>query len=43
MDLVAEIRNDNFQVICNALHVFYKVFEDNAGILKLRWIPKLCP
>ena len=30
MYLVAEIRNLIFQVICNAPHLFCKVFEDNA-------------
>ena len=43
MDLVAEIRAHNFQVICNAPHVFCKVFEDNAGALELARLPKLRP
>ena len=43
MDLVAEIRNHNFQVICNAPHVFCKVFEDDAGALELARLPRLCP
>ena len=33
MDLVAEIRTRNFQVISDAPHVFCKVFENDASVL----------
>ena len=43
MDLAVEIKNDEFQVICNAPHTFCKVSENNAGALELVWLPKLHP
>ena len=43
MEMVAEIRNHNIQVTCDAPHVFCNVFEDNAGALELSWLPKLHP
>ena len=43
MDLAADIRNHDFQVICTAPHMFCKVFEDNAGALELARLPKLHP
>jgi hypothetical protein len=35
MDLVQEMRERNFQVICTAPYVYCKVFEDDSGALEL--------
>jgi hypothetical protein len=43
MDLVLEIRELNFQVICSAPKIYCKAFEDNSGALELAKLPKLRP
>jgi hypothetical protein len=41
MDLIAEIKDRGFQVICTQPYVYCKVFEDNSGTLELACLPKL--
>jgi hypothetical protein len=41
MFLLNEMREKGFQVICMALNVYCKVFEDNSGALELARLPKL--
>ena len=43
MNLLQEMREQNFKVICIKPYVYCKVFEDNAGALELARLPKLCP
>jgi hypothetical protein len=43
MDLLQEMREQDYQVICTRLHVYCKVFEDNSGALELARLPKLRP
>jgi hypothetical protein len=43
MNLLQEMRERDFQVICNEPYVYCKVFEDNSGALELARLPKLCP
>ncbi len=43
MDLLQEMRDQDFQVICTKPHVYCKVFEDNSGALELARLPKLHP
>ncbi len=43
MDLIAEIKDRGFQVICTQPFVYCKVFEDNSGALELACLPKLHP
>ncbi len=43
MNLLQEMREQKFQVICNKLYVYCKVFEDNSGALELARLPKLRP
>ncbi len=43
MDLIAEIKDRGFQVICTQPYVYCKVFEDNSGALELAHLPKLRP
>jgi hypothetical protein len=43
MNLLAEMRGQDFQVICNKPHVYCKVFEDNSGALELARLPTLHP
>jgi hypothetical protein len=43
MNLVQEMREQNFKVICIKPYVYCKVFEDNAGALELARLPKLRP
>jgi hypothetical protein len=43
MNLLQEMREQNFKVICIKPYVYCKVFEDNTGTLELARIPKLCP
>jgi hypothetical protein len=43
MNLLQEMREQNYQVICTKPHVYCKVFEDNSGALELARLPKLCP
>jgi hypothetical protein len=44
MNLLQEMREQDFQVICNEPYVYCKVlFEDNSGALELARLPKLCP
>jgi hypothetical protein len=43
MNLVQEMRERNFKVICIKPYVYCKVFEDNAGALELARLPKLRP
>jgi hypothetical protein len=41
MNLLQEMREQDYQVICTKPHVYCKVFEDNSGALELARIPKL--
>jgi len=43
MNLLQEMREQEFQVICNEPYVYCKVFEDNSGALELARLPKLSP
>jgi hypothetical protein len=43
MNLLQEMREQNFKVICIKPYVYCKVFEDNAGALELARLPKLRP
>jgi hypothetical protein len=43
MNLLQEMREWEFQVICNEPYVYCKVFEDNSGALELARLPKLRP
>jgi hypothetical protein len=45
MNLLQEIRERDYQVICTEPHVYCKVFEDNSGALDLELarLPKLLP
>ncbi len=43
MNLLQEMREQDFQVICTKPHVYCKVFEDNSGALELARLPKLHP
>ena len=43
MNLIQEMREKGFQVICTLPSVYCKVFEDNSGALELAPLPKLCP
>jgi hypothetical protein len=43
MNLLQEIREQDFQVICTKPQVYCKVFEDNSGALELARLPKLHP
>ncbi len=43
MNLLQEMRGQNFKVICIQPYVYCKVFEDSAGALELARLPKLCP
>ncbi len=41
MNLLQEIREQDYQVICTKPHVYCKVFENNSGALELARLPKL--
>ncbi len=43
MNLLQEMREQNFKVVCVKPYVYYKVFEANPGALELARLPKLCP
>jgi hypothetical protein len=43
MNLLQEMREQNFKVICIKPYVYCKVFEDNSGALELARLQKLCP
>jgi len=43
MNFLQEMREREFQVICNEPYVYYKVFGDNSGALELARLPKLRP
>ncbi len=43
MNLLEEMRERNFKVICIEPYVYCKVFADNAGALELASLPKLRP
>jgi hypothetical protein len=43
MNLLQEMREQDFQVICTEPHVYCKVFEDNSGALELARLPRLRP
>jgi hypothetical protein len=43
MNLLWEMRERDFQVICTEPHVYCKVFADNLGALELARLPKLRP
>ena len=42
MNLLQEMRERNFKVICIEPYIYCKVFEDNAGALELVKLSKLC-
>jgi len=39
MNLLQEMREQDFQIICNEPYVYCKVFEDNSGALELARLP----
>ena len=41
MTLLNEMRENHFQVICEAPGIYCKAFEDNSGALELARLPKL--
>jgi hypothetical protein len=43
MNLLQEMREQDFKVICTEPYVYCKVFEDNSGGLEPTRLPKLCP
>ncbi len=43
MNLIAEMKKQDFQVICTQPYIYCKVFEDNSGTLQLAQLPKFCP
>jgi hypothetical protein len=43
MNLLQEMREQNFKVVCVEPYVYCKVFEDNTGALVLARLPKLRP
>ena len=43
MNLIQEIREKGFEVVCTEPYVYCKVFEDNSGALELARLPKLRP
>ncbi len=43
MNLLQEMRERKFQVICSEPYVYCKVFEDKSGALELARLPKLRP
>jgi hypothetical protein len=43
MNLIQEMKEKGFQVICTLPSVYCKVFEDNSGALELAQLPKLRP
>jgi hypothetical protein len=43
MDLLQEMRERDFKVICTKPYVYCKVFQDNSGALEFARPPKLCP
>jgi hypothetical protein len=43
MNLLQEMREQNFKAICIEPYVYCKVFEDNTGALELARLPKLRP
>jgi hypothetical protein len=43
MNLLEEMREQEFKVILTEPYVYCKVFEDNLGALELARLPKLCP
>ena len=43
MNLIQEMKEKGFQVICTLPSVSCKVFEDNSGALELARLPKLRP
>jgi len=43
MNLLQEMREQEFQVICNKPYVYCKVFGDNSGALEFARLPKLRP
>jgi hypothetical protein len=43
MNLLEEMKEQDFQVICAKPHVYCKAFEDNSGALELARLPKLRP
>jgi hypothetical protein len=43
MNLLQEMREQAYQVICTKPHMYFKVFEDPSGALELNRLPKLRP
>jgi hypothetical protein len=43
MNLLQEMREQDYQVIYTKNHMYCKVFEDNSGALELARLPKLHP
>ena len=43
MNLLQEMREQNYEVICTEPHMYCEVFTDNSSALELARLPKLCP
>ena len=43
LNLIHEMKEKGFQVICAQPSIYCKVFEDNTGALELAQLPKLHP
>ncbi len=43
MDLLQEMREKDFRIICTKPSVYCKVFEDNSGALEFARLPKIGP
>ncbi len=43
MNLLQEMREQDYQVICTKPHLYCKIFEDNLGALELARLPDLRP
>jgi hypothetical protein len=43
MNMLKEMRDRDFKIICTEPYVYCKVFEDNSGTLELMRLPKLHP
>jgi hypothetical protein len=42
MELIQEMKDHHIPVICSKPYIYCKVFKDNAGLLELARLPKLC-
>ena len=43
MNLIQEMREHDFAVVCSEPYIYCKVFEDNSGALELARLPKMRP